>query len=382
MLLGQVAHSILFYSILFSTDTTHLGLLRSECNENIINIEERLKLARRTLYALINTGVHGSNGINPRVSYKIYQCYVLPRLLFGLEVLPVNQTQLNLLSKFHVDNLKRFQSLPIRTANCAVHLLLGALPIEGELHKRQLSLLYNILVSSNETITELSERQVAVNLENPLSYFCRVQCVLEKYQLPSLEELIIKHPSKDSWKCTVKEAVNKYWSELLKTEAQEKSTLQYLDINGLKIGETHPVWNSLDSIVSDVRKGTVKCRMLTGTYMLQSTSHKFKKATVSATCKCGGLYVEDLAHMLLECPAFIQQRKPLYVSIKNQVINCIGVLKWRELFDNRDSLVKLILDCSRYPIIKKKSEYKNLLKETTELCYKIHSARIQKLSTE
>ena len=369
-------------TISLSTDTTHLGLLRSECNENIINIEERLKLARRTLYALINTGVHGSNGINPRVSYKIYQCYVLPRLLFGLEVLPVNQTQLNLLSKFHVDNLKRFQSLPIRTANCAVHLLLGALPIEGELHKRQLSLLYNILVSSNETITELSERQVAVNLENPLSYFCRVQCVLEKYQLPSLEELKIKHPSKDSWKCTVKEAVNKYWSELLKTEAQEKSTLQYLDINGLKIGETHPVWNSLDSIVSDVRKGTVKCRMLTGTYMLQSTSHKFKKATVSATCKCCGLYVEDLAHMLLECPAFIQQRKPLYVSIKNQVINCIGVLKWRELFDNRDSLVKLILDCSRYPIIKKKSEYKNILKETTELCYKIHSARIQKLSTE
>ena len=116
--------------------------------------------------------------------------------------------------------------------------------------------------------------------------------------------------------------------------------------------------------------------------MLQSTSHKFKKATVSATCKCCGLYDEDLAHMLLECPAFIQQRKPLYVSIKNQVINCIGVLKWRELFDNRDSLVKLILDCSRYPIIKKKSEYKNILKETTELCYKIHSARIQKLSTE
>ena len=206
--------------------------------------------------------------------------------------------------------------------------------------------------------------------------------MLEKYQLPSLEELKIKQPSKDSWKSTVKEAVNKYWSELLKTEAQEKSTLQYLDINGLKIGETHPVWNSLDSIVSDVRKGTVKCRMLTGTYMLQSTSHKFKKVTVSATCKCCGLYVEDLAHMLLECPAFIQQRKPLYVSIKNQVINCIGVLKWRELFDNRDSLVKLILDCSRYPIIKTKSEYKNILKETTNLCYKIHSAIIQKLSTE
>ena len=65
-------------TITLSTDTTHLGILRSESNENIINIEERLKLARHTLYALISTEVHGSNGLNPCVSYKIYQCYVVP----------------------------------------------------------------------------------------------------------------------------------------------------------------------------------------------------------------------------------------------------------------------------------------------------------------
>ena len=56
-----------------SSSTAHLGLLRSETNENTINIEDRLKLGRRTLYALINTGVHGSNGLNPAVSFKIYQ---------------------------------------------------------------------------------------------------------------------------------------------------------------------------------------------------------------------------------------------------------------------------------------------------------------------
>ena len=63
-------------------------------------------------------------------------------------------------------------------------------------------------------------------------------------------------------------------------------------------------------------------------------------------------YDEDLAHMLLECPAFIHQRKPLYSEIKTQVINCIGAHKWRELFNSRDKLVKLLLDCSRYSIIK------------------------------
>ena len=56
--------------------------------------------------------------------------------------------------------------------------------------------------------------------------------------------------------------------------------------------------------------------------MLQSTSHKFSRANVSATCK----YDEDLSHMLLECPVFIHQRKPICSQIKNQVINCIGAV--------------------------------------------------------
>ena len=136
-------------SMELSLSTTHLGLLRTEVNENMINIEDRLSLARRTLYALINTGVHGSNGLNPRVSYKIYQCYILPRLLYGLEILPLTAPQINVISKLHLDNLKRFQTLPVRVATCAVYLLLGALPIEAEIHKRQFSLLHNILTSTH-----------------------------------------------------------------------------------------------------------------------------------------------------------------------------------------------------------------------------------------
>ena len=79
-------------------------------------------------------------------------------------------------------------------------------------------MLYNILASTNETITELTERQIAVNLDNSLSYFNKVHNVLSKYQLPTLNELRI---TKESWKSTVKEAVNKYWTESLKNEAYE-----------------------------------------------------------------------------------------------------------------------------------------------------------------
>ena len=48
--------------------------------------------------------------------------------------------------------------------------------------------------------------------------------------------LRIKQPSKESWKSTVKEAVNKYWTESLKNEAYEKSSFRYLNIDSIRYG--------------------------------------------------------------------------------------------------------------------------------------------------
>jgi hypothetical protein len=51
--------------------------------------------------------------------------HVMPRLLHGLEILPLNQKQLDILSRLHTKTLRNFQALPTRTATCAVFLLLG-----------------------------------------------------------------------------------------------------------------------------------------------------------------------------------------------------------------------------------------------------------------
>ena len=134
--------------------TVHLGIIRANKNETNLNIQEHISIARKTLYSLIPVGLNGK--------------YVLPRLLYGLEVLPLNVSQITELKQFHTKTLKCFQSLPVRTATSAVYLLHGALPIEAELHKRQLSLLYSILASK---LKNLMERQLTVNKNNPESFF-------------------------------------------------------------------------------------------------------------------------------------------------------------------------------------------------------------------
>ena len=62
------------------------------------------------MYSLMNTGVHGTNGLNPQTSYNIYQCYVMPRLLYRLEILPLNQKQQEILSRSHTKTLRNFQA--------------------------------------------------------------------------------------------------------------------------------------------------------------------------------------------------------------------------------------------------------------------------------
>ena len=124
-----------------------------------------------------------------------------------------------------------------------------------EIHRRQLTFLLNILACNNTTIQDLAERQLVMNIDNPLSFFCITSQLLHQYELPDINTLAKNQPTKLSWKHAAREAVRKYWLKIL------------LQKDHLKFGSTHQVWNSLQSTVSDVKKRIIKARLLTGAYM-------------------------------------------------------------------------------------------------------------------
>jgi hypothetical protein len=163
----------------------------------------------------MNTGLHGSNGINPSVALRIYEAYVLPKLVYGMEVLSLNQKQLGILSKCHIDNPRKFQSLPIRTATTVIYVLIGAMPIEAEIHKRKLSFLHNILNCNYDNIRALTDRQLIMNVNNPQSFFCWASAALEMYNSPTITELKTNLPSKLNWKYICKKAIKLFWTENL-----------------------------------------------------------------------------------------------------------------------------------------------------------------------
>ena len=132
-------------TVRLSEAALHLGINRAGKQESTTNVKERISLARRTSYSLMNTGMHGSTGLNPKTSFVIYKTYVLPRLLYRLETLALTKGQIEQLSRYHIQTLRNSQSLPQRSSTSAVLLLLVALPLEAELHRKKLSLAISVI---------------------------------------------------------------------------------------------------------------------------------------------------------------------------------------------------------------------------------------------
>ena len=57
------------------------------------------------------------------------------------------------------------------TSDPAVYMLLGALPIEAEIHKKQLSILHAVISSDNKCLRSVVQRQLACSFNNEFSFF-------------------------------------------------------------------------------------------------------------------------------------------------------------------------------------------------------------------
>ena len=78
------------------------------------------------MYALMGTGAHGQNGVNPVVSRKIWERYNIPRSTHGLDVQIFQESELKRLQQHETQFLKMYQSLPKFAPNILAHILIGS----------------------------------------------------------------------------------------------------------------------------------------------------------------------------------------------------------------------------------------------------------------
>ena len=167
------------------------------------------------------------------------------------------------------------------------------------------------------------------------------------YNIPTIRQLPESTPTKLEWKRQTRQALSSYWTTSLVEEAQTKSILSNCFLGNLGVGNTHMVWDSIQPNLQDVKRGHVKLRSLTSTYMLQSTKFKFNSSEVDPKCPLCRLESKDLQHFILRCPALAGVREHHFPSLIKLVIGVVGDDIWSQHFRNTDILVALVVDCQK-----------------------------------
>jgi len=278
----------------------HLGIERTPTNSARATVESRIKTCRRSLYSLAGAGLHGYNGLGPMVSLQLLKIYIIPTLIYGLESLILSTEDFRLLESFYKSTLRRLQHLPENTATPAIYLLLGCIPLEGQIHIKVLTFLGSILRRPGTVEHDLIKRQLAHKDLSSKSWVVQVRLLLFKYVLPSVYNLVVNPPGKVPWRHRVCEAVYSYWFTQLKEEASGMKTLQYLDFEAMKPGILASVWMH-NSDPLEAHMATVKARLLVQRYPLGYSNYAGAKKADSCVL-CQG-EEETLTHLLLLCPA-------------------------------------------------------------------------------
>ena len=171
-------------TILCEDCTVHLGISRHVKEK--VNIEEKINLGREAAYSLMGAGFHSVNGLKTCLNGHIWTTFVVPRLVYGLEILSLKKNDIEHLEKFQRKSLRQIQGLPDKTSNSISLALLGILPLESVIHKNSLNLFINIVRNKHFIEYEIAERQLVMKGCEEKSWFNLIKSILEIYNLPSI----------------------------------------------------------------------------------------------------------------------------------------------------------------------------------------------------
>ena len=360
---------------------THLGINYNLSSYNATastTIDTRLQRSRATTYGLMGVGLHGTNGLNVETSLHIYNTFVIPKVLHGLEAMNINPVNITRLEVGHRALIRDIQGLPKRTATPSRFILSGAMPLQAIIDKRRLGMLPSF--SDNPTLLQIVHRQVAVKDLNSSSWIIATQSLLYKYKLPHIRMVCEGLFSKDTWKVEVDKAVHLHWKSQIQKEAEGKSTLSYLN-KTFTPGQPHLLWLSTGANSMEVRRSTIKARMLTGCYILQHTRAAFNQTrnTQCPLCKSGD---EDLPHFLVTCTSLSHIRKPMMERITEAIPKVF--LDHPSRGWSPQQMTQLILDPTHPSITSKLPMQIPLLypleKQTRLLCFRLHKERSRRLA--
>ena len=237
-------------------------------------------------------------------------------MLNGLQALVLNKTESTLLDRAYKNFLKKLLGLRDKTADEAIYILIGLLPIAAELDLAVLSLFAAITRLQNDhPLYMITLRQATVTHNK--GWVAMAIAVGEKYNIKSTMLASLLSPWKKSrWKSFTQLVVSEHWLIHIRQSAGEKSSLKYLNTDHFSFKSAHHLWPNYGCSSRKRVAASFRAKFITGSYILQTNRARFNQNAVDPTCPLCHLAEEDLPHLLFNCPALQGQRDKLLTRIK------------------------------------------------------------------
>lgn len=361
------------------TCATHLGIIRTESiqGNQKANTEENLRKARRKAYSLFGSGFKGHGGLNVKTIIHLYKVYIVPVLLYGMEVILPSTTWVMKLEGFQKKFVKEILQIPQNTANTAVYFLTGLLPVEALIHLRALQFLHSMCSMDSGSIeTRIIKRQLQLKSVESNSWVIEVRKFFWRYNLGSIEDFVNDPPSKPAWRTTIYKAINTYYSLNIQSQVSLYSSLTFLRKDVFSPGKLLPML-AVEYSARESNRLRTKIRLLTGTYPLQSTRLKYNQHDIDPTCQLCNTEAETVLHFVLTCPALDSVRTAVLADVALQW-DTIGGSSFRNL--STDTKLQAIINGWPLLVQRVKShsnpEYHEFERHCGRLLYSLDQARL------
>jgi hypothetical protein len=143
--------------------------------------------------------------------------------------------------------------------------------------------------------------------------------IAQKYDIDIEAEF--ENPSrKIDWNKSIHITNTHHWQVKIMKEAEEQSSLKYLNLSlfSMTAVKTNPIWESAGTDPKKIHAASDRARMVTGSYILNTTLSKANSQHVDASChSCQ--QNEDIVHLLIVCPAY----NPIRNSYINRIEKCL-----------------------------------------------------------
>ena len=190
------------------TSSKYLGDMLSANGSNKELILDRIKKAKAAIINILSMSSAMTLGhYHFIVLLLLYRTVFLMSVLFNAQSWTnITKTQFDQLRTIQLKFLKRMIMTPDATPNAFTFLEFGTLPIEYEVHKRQLVFLHHVLtLPPDDPVLKLYQKQKLLKYEK--NWANNIDLLLTQYSLKSADVVSM---SKNAWKDVVNTSVTSY----------------------------------------------------------------------------------------------------------------------------------------------------------------------------